>query len=136
MRGRDRGSAAVELTVITPLLLMFAFLMILGGRVTGAGSTADEVAHAAARAASIEREPGQAEAAANQVAADTLATHGLKCASYSLELDHGGLQPGGAVTAALTCNVSFSDISGLGLPGSSTVRGESTVVIDTYRGTP
>ncbi|WP_258862709.1 TadE/TadG family type IV pilus assembly protein [Marinitenerispora sediminis] len=135
-RDRERGSAAAELAVVTPLLLMFVLLMVLAGRVTSAHGAADEVAHAAARAASMERDAAGAEAAGNQMAASALASHGLRCADFSLALDHGGLQPGGAVTAALDCNVALGDLSLLNVPGTVTVRGESTVVIDTFRGTP
>ncbi|MFC7326864.1 TadE/TadG family type IV pilus assembly protein [Marinactinospora rubrisoli] len=133
---RERGSAAAELAILTPMLIAFALVMILAGRVVGARSTADEVAHAAARAASMERDVAQAEAASQQVAAAALASHGLRCADYTLELDHGGLEPGGAVTASLSCHVALSDLSALNVPGSYTVQGESTAVIDTYRGTP
>ncbi|TDQ55098.1 TadE family protein [Actinorugispora endophytica] len=136
-RGRtERGSASVELTLVAPLLIAFALLMVLAGRVVGAQSTADEIAHAAARAASMERTAPQAQAAADQVAGEALSSHGLVCADYTLALNHGGLQPGGAVTAVLSCHIDLGDLSGLNVPGTRTVQGESTVVVDTYRGTP
>ncbi|WP_461003983.1 TadE/TadG family type IV pilus assembly protein [Streptomonospora sediminis] len=127
---------AVELTILTPVLLLFALLMILAGRVTRADTTADEVAHSAARAASLERTPDQAEAAASAVAASALDSQGLACADYTLNLDHGGLDPGGAVTAVLECHIGLGDLTGLQLPGTHTVEGESTVVVDTFRGRP
>ncbi|GAA4956749.1 pilus assembly protein [Streptomonospora halophila] len=138
MRRRDsqRGSMALELTVLTPLLLLFALLMILAGRVTRAEATADEVAHSAARAASLERTPDRAEAAAASVAASALDSQGLACSDYDLRLEHGGLSAGGAVTAVLACRVDLGDLSGLDVPGSHTVEGESTVVVDTFRGRP
>ncbi|MFV2196720.1 TadE/TadG family type IV pilus assembly protein [Nocardiopsis sp. LOL_012] len=135
-RRDDRGSAAVELTVLTPVLLLFAMLVILAGRLSGAGSTADHAAHAAARAAALERSVPQAEARAGAIAAQSLGGSGLRCADHTLTLDHGGLVPGGTVTAVLECHVGLGDLSGLGVPGTITVRGTSTVAVDTFRGQP
>lgn len=135
-RGRpgDRGSATVELAVLTPALLAFAMLMVLAGRVMDARATADEVAHSAARAASLERSVAAAEAAASGTAARSLAEHGLGCAEHTVTLDHGGLTPGGAVTAVVECRVGMDGLSGLGVPGAYTVTGDATVVVDAFRG--
>ncbi|WP_159940978.1 MULTISPECIES: TadE/TadG family type IV pilus assembly protein [unclassified Nocardiopsis] len=136
MSGSDRGSASAELALLTPALLALAMLMVLAGRVVDAGTTADEAAHAAARAASMERTVGAAQTAAASVSSQTLAEHGRGCSDHSVALDHGGLAPGGAVTAVVECRVSLADLTGLGVPGGYTVRGESTAVVDTYRGQP
>lgn len=132
----DRGAASVELALLTPMLIGFALLMILTGRVIGAGAIADEAAHAAARAASLERSVPAAEAGARGIAAQSLAASGLVCSDHALALDHGGLEPGGAVTAVLDCRVGLDDLSGLGVPGSVTIQGSSTVAVDTFRGQP
>ncbi|WP_026122362.1 TadE family protein [Nocardiopsis halotolerans] len=133
-RNGDRGSASVELAVLTPGLLAFALLMVLAGRVVDARSTADEVAHSAARAASLARTVPAAVAAAEGTAARSLAEHGLGCGDHTVTLDHGGLDPGGAVTAVVECRVDLSGLTGLGVPGSYTVSGSATVVVDTFRG--
>ncbi len=135
-RDRQRGSMSVELAALTPLLILFAMLMVLGGRVTRAEATADEVAHSAARAASLERAPEQAEAAAGDTVVTALDSHGLACSDHTLTLDHGGLSAGGAVTATLQCHVGLGDLAGMRLPGTHTVEGESTAVVDTFRGQP
>ncbi|MGW8530030.1 TadE/TadG family type IV pilus assembly protein [Nocardiopsis sp. NPDC055824] len=132
----DRGSASAELALLTPALLAFAMLMVLAGRVADANSTADQVAHAAARAASLERSVGAAEAAASGTAASSLAENGLVCGDHSVTLDHGGLTPGGAVAAVVECRVGLSDLTGLGVPGTMTITGDATVVVDTFRGQP
>ncbi|WP_435106821.1 TadE/TadG family type IV pilus assembly protein [Nocardiopsis synnemataformans] len=130
----DRGSASVELVLLTPALLAFALLMVLAGRVADANSTADQVAHSAARAASLERSVAAAEAAASGTAASSLAENGLVCGDHSVTLDHGGLTPGGAVTAVVECRVGLSGLTGLGVPGTLTITGDATVVVDTFRG--
>ncbi|WP_433697613.1 TadE/TadG family type IV pilus assembly protein [Nocardiopsis sp. CA-288880] len=122
--------------MLTPALLAFAMLMVLAGRVADANSTADQVAHAAARAASLERSVGAAEAAASGTAASSLAENGLACGDHSVTLDHGGLAPGGAVTAVVECRVGVSGLTGLSVPGAITITGDATVVVDTFRGQP
>jgi hypothetical protein len=111
-------------------------LMVLAGRVADASSTADQVAHSAARAASLERSVAAAEGAASSTAASSLAENGLVCGDHSVTLDHGGLTPGGAVTAVVECRVGLGDLTGLGVPGTMTITGDATVVVDTFRGQP
>ncbi|WP_047869133.1 TadE/TadG family type IV pilus assembly protein [Nocardiopsis sp. RV163] len=132
----DRGSASAELALLTPALLAFAMLMVLAGRVADANSTADQVAHSAARAASLERSVAAAEGAASSTASSSLAENGLVCGDHSVTLDHGGLTPGGAVTAVVECRVGLSGLTGLGVPGTMTITGDATVVVDTFRGQP
>ncbi|MCP3017103.1 pilus assembly protein [Nocardiopsis dassonvillei] len=110
--------------------------MVLAGRVVDANSTADQVAHSAARAASLERSVAAAEGAASSTAASSLAENGLSCGDYTVTLDHGGLTPGGAVTAQVECRVGLDGLTGLSLPGTFTVTGSATVVVDTFRGQP
>jgi Flp pilus assembly protein TadG len=124
------------MALLTPLLIAFALLMILAGRVVGAGALADEAAHAAARAASLERSVPAAEASARGIAERSLAASGLLCSDHTLSLDHGGLRPGGSVTAVLDCRVGLNDLAGLGVPGSVTIQGRSTAAVDAFRGQP
>ena len=46
----QRGSAAVEITMLVPALLLTLGLIVVGGRVWFARTTVNEAAHAAARA--------------------------------------------------------------------------------------
>ncbi|MFL1380923.1 MULTISPECIES: TadE/TadG family type IV pilus assembly protein [unclassified Nocardiopsis] len=135
-RGRDRGSASVELALLAPALLAFAMLMVFAGRVVDARTTVGEAAHAAARAASLERTPAAASATGAAVAAATLQEQGMACTDHSTGVDHGGLVPGGAVTVTVQCTVGFTDLFGVAFPGSSSIEGGATVAVDTFRGTP
>ncbi len=62
----QRGSAAVEITVLVPALLLTLGLVVAGGRVWFARTTVIEAAYAAARAASLARSAGEATAAADR----------------------------------------------------------------------
>ncbi|GAA1122383.1 TadE/TadG family type IV pilus assembly protein [Nocardiopsis composta] len=135
-RREEWGSAAVELCLLTPLLIALALLIVLAHRLTTAAQAADTAAHAAARAATLERTSQAARAAAEQAAAETLRTHNLSCHEHALTLRTGGLEPGATVTAELVCRTELADLAGLGVPGSREVSGEASAVVDVYRGRP
>jgi len=136
MRRRERGSASVELALLTPLLILLALLTVLAYRTVSAETTANAVAHAAARAATLQRTPTAAQAAAQQAVANALRTHELSCASHRLDLDIAGLDPGATVRARLTCEADLSALSGLGVPATSTIIGKASAVVDVYRSRP
>ncbi|GAA3745195.1 Flp pilus assembly protein TadG [Spinactinospora alkalitolerans] len=135
-RRHEHGGASVELALLTPLLVLIALLAVLAYRVVAAESTADAVAHAAARAATLQRTAEGANAAAHDAAANALRTHGLSCTTHILDLDTSGLEPGSTVSANLTCRADLADLSGLGVPGTYEAQGTATAVVDVYRGQP
>jgi Flp pilus assembly protein TadG len=65
---REAGSATVELALLAPGLLLLAGLIVLGGRVVLAGGSVEQVAAAAARQASLARDPATADRLARQQA--------------------------------------------------------------------
>lgn len=138
-RGRtdDHGSAAIEAAILAPPLLVLIGLAIVGGRVQVAGGAIEAAAHDAARAASIARTAGQAQADAYTAANGTLGQQGLHCASLSVVVDTSGFsipvgQPA-TVSASITCVVDFSDLVADGLPGSKTLNARFVSVLDTFR---
>ena len=85
----------------------------------------------AARAASIERSAGEADAAARR----SLAAADTANAQCSGGVDVGGFGRGGTVTATVSCRVELSDLGLVFLPGATTVTASSTAPVDTWRGT-
>ncbi|WP_435107150.1 TadE/TadG family type IV pilus assembly protein [Nocardiopsis synnemataformans] len=134
--GGDRGSASAELALLTPILIAIALLVMLAHRIITSTMAVDTIAHAAARAATLERTPASASTAAEAAVAQAVRTHSLSCASYDLALDTSGLAPGATVTATFTCHADLSDLTGLGLPGTRSIEGVASSVVDTYRSTP
>lgn len=133
---RERGgSPSVETAVITVgvgLLIMFA---VAGGRLIAAESAVDQSARAAARAASLQRDPARAAALGNR-AAETSLNSSLRCRSSAVDIDTSGFatpigEPA-SVTASVRCDVDWSD---LGLPVVGSRATEATFVspIDQWR---
>ena len=140
MSGRrsDRGSAAVELTLAVPALMIILALLVAGGRLWFARAAVADSAYAAARAGSLARSAGDARHDAEAAAGRALATAGLRCSSWHAGVDTSGFStPVGTpatVRAEVSCVVPFADLLLPGMPGSITVRAEGASALDSYRG--
>ncbi len=130
----DDGSSLVTFLVLAPVLVMFAELTVLGGRVAVTQGDVDSAAREAARDASIAR---SAESAATAIvpAVDTaLSGKGASCRSRSAVLDPStNFVAGGSVSVTVTCNVDLSDLGLLNVPGSMQISSTAVEPIDRYR---
>lgn len=131
----DKGSATVEMSVLTPLLVMVLLLVVLCGRLASVQLDLDAAASAAARAGSLARNEQAARRDADRAARDTLAARTAVCADLAVTVTTSGLRAGGAVTVTLACQVPLADLLLLGVPGSRTVKATATSPVDVWRGT-
>jgi Flp pilus assembly protein TadG len=132
----DRGSAATELTLLAPVLVMVLVLVaVVAHRVVDARLRLDSAAHQAARAASIERSAAVAERAATDIAAAALGSAGPSCADLAVATNPSGFRAGGAVTVTVSCSVDLTGGLLLGVPGRATVTATATEPVDTFRST-
>jgi hypothetical protein len=133
---RERGSAALELVILAPVLLAVIGLVILGGRIQIAAGAVEQAAADAARQASLSRDPGSARSKAMAAASDALRREAVPCTSVSVELHMAGFGvPVGVpaqVGAHVSCVVPLSGLV-LGAPGSKTLSADAVSVLDTYR---
>ncbi|BBG20665.1 hypothetical protein RVR_P139 (plasmid) [Actinacidiphila reveromycinica] len=133
----DRGSEAIQAAIVTPLLIGFLCTAIAAGRLVISDGKIDSAAEDAARAASIERSAGAAQAAADTAAAKSLNDQGIKCASEHVAVDVGGLNVPvgqvGYVHVTVRCTVNLSDLLLPGVPGSKTLTSSFTSSVDAYR---
>jgi Flp pilus assembly protein TadG len=123
---------AVEIVLLTPVLLMFIYLIVAGGRYVAVQGEVEATARDAARAASFERSLGAAQSAAASITRSSLdgdlACSGLSYAGTSFVA-------GGQVSVTLQCRVDWDDLGLIGLPGSVAVDGTSIAPLDQYRRT-
>ena len=133
----ERGSATVELAVITPLVLLVLALVVAGGRIVTAHSSLDAATTAAARAASLARTPAAATHAAHSTSAATLHQQGMTCRGNALQADTTALSArpgtGGQVTVTNHCSVALADLLVPGLPGSVPLTSQAVSPLDPYR---
>lgn len=139
-RGADRGSFSLELAIVAPGLLLLLAVLAAVFRVEMASGTADSAARAAARAATLERDPVTAQARAAEAAAAVWKDAGVTCSRLTVEVDTSGLTaPLGTeavVRARAACTAPLADLAVPGLPGSKTMTSEFTSVVDQYRARP
>jgi Flp pilus assembly protein TadG len=132
----DTGSAATEMTIIAPLLVMVMLLVaVVIHRGVNTRLRLDDVAHQAARAASLERTATAAADRARTTATTALAAAGVTCGAVTVSADTSAFIPGGSIDVRVSCVVDLGDALLLGVPGGRTLTATATEPIDTWRGT-
>jgi Flp pilus assembly protein TadG len=121
---------AVELVVMTPVLVMFMLLVVAFGRYVWIRGQIESAARDAVRAAAFERSAGDAEAAADDMAQAQL--EGRSCSEAQLS---GAFVAGGTIRYTLTCQVSYAELGLIGLPSGDDVTVSSDAPLDQFRRT-
>jgi Flp pilus assembly protein TadG len=126
---------AAEVAIAVPVLVaVLVFAAVLVYRGVDARLRLDDVAHQAARAASLSRTPAAANAAARQTATASLATAGVGCGEAGVSVDTSDFVPGGTVTVTVSCRLDLSDAAALLAVGDSrTISATSSSPLDVYR---
>lgn len=127
----ERGSMAVEVVLLTPILVLFMLLVVAGGRYISVQADIEAAARDAARAASFERSHGSAAAAAQAAATAALDDFAV-CQVGDLG---GNFEAGGLVEIELTCQVPNDDLGLIGLRGNHEMSATGAAPLDTYRRT-
>ena len=128
----DRGSLAIELVILTPILVLFMAVLVALGRIVEAQGQIDGAARDAARAASIAQNSGAALGDA-RAAADSDLIGASKCADTPNVTFGSGtdLAPGGVVNVIVTCRVGLPALSFIGFQ-TKTITGHASAPIDTF----
>jgi Flp pilus assembly protein TadG len=127
----EGGLAAVEFVLLVPVLLIFLGLAVVGGRVAKTDLELQSAARAAARAASMQRTAAGAVTAAQHAAQTELASAGVTCHSYTIEVVPGG--PGGVDHTHLSCVVPIGGVDLVGVGPSKTMTADFSSPVDTFR---
>ncbi|GAA2110208.1 hypothetical protein GCM10009802_07050 [Streptomyces synnematoformans] len=132
----QRGSAAVELVLLTPLLVLVLLVVVAFGLLADARLVVADAAHQAARAASLARTENDAHTQAERAADAALREAGSSCTRPTVHLTTGGLAPGATVTARVTCTADLAGLTHTGLPGHVPLKGTAFSVVDSFRSAP
>lgn len=118
----DRGSMAVEVVLIVPVIFAFVLFIVFCGRLVSYQGDVDATARDAARAVSLTR------------TLDSSAMDRVVSASLESRCDPAQLHRiDNTLRVDLVCHVPLSDLGLVGVHGTKTVRASSTVPLDTYR---
>jgi Flp pilus assembly protein TadG len=129
----EDGSAAVELVLVTPVLLVLMMFALMAGRFALARTQVTEAARDAAREASTWPTAGAAINAGVQRGLASLDAGKVSCQQPQVVIDASGLRPGGEVVADASCTVALDDVLGLRIGGSRTFHARAVAVVDTFR---
>ena len=132
---REEGSAALELVLVTPVLLVLLLLMVFAGRLAEARADVNGSAQDAARAASIARGPDSAATDGQAAASSRIQAGKTTCRHLGVQVDTSDFRPGGFVAATVTCTVDLGDLGLLGVPATKSISATFTEPVDTYIGT-
>ncbi|MFM9446951.1 TadE/TadG family type IV pilus assembly protein [Streptomyces acidiscabies] len=135
-RSTDEGSAAVELVLVTPLLVMVLLTVVALGRLADARLVVVDAAHQAARAASLARTEERARADAQSAAEAALRAARSSCTRPRVTVDTGGLEPGTSTSATVSCTAELGDLTSTGMPGAVTVKDTAHSPVDRFRSVP
>jgi Flp pilus assembly protein TadG len=125
----DRGSATVELVVLAPLVGILLLAVVVVGRVQVARADVEGAARSAARELALARDPNAAIGTVESGVAATLDVGSPSCRTMTFTP---------AVTeewviVTVGCVVDLDDAAVIPVPGSMTVTGTATEIIDTHR---
>lgn len=130
----DRGASVITFMLLLPVVIMFAELIVIGGRLAVTQADIQSAARQAARQASVASGPSSAGTVINDAVTVGLADKGFRCQDPSVSLGPGTFYwRGGQVEVVVTCTVVLSDIALVTAPGSITVTATAVEPIDQYR---
>lgn len=129
-RHDERGSMAIEMVLLAPVLMAAVLLVVMFGRYVAVRGDIDAAARDAARSASMQASLSAARSEAHSVVSASLDSQ-TSCSAVHVSPDN--WRPGGTVRVRLTCRVSYDQLGLIGVPGTTTVTAESTAPLDTYR---
>lgn len=130
----ERGTAAIELVLVAPVLIVIMLFVVGLGRMAHARQQIDAVAADSARAASLERNTAQSANAARVAAEASLGDAGVSCTELDVHVDLDNYQPGGQVRVLVSCKAKLGDVALAGFPGTRKFTAEAVVPIESHRG--
>jgi|GEM_PF-811375 len=120
---------AIEIVILVPALLLLLSLIVAMGRFVTTQGDVRAAARESVRAATLARDETSARAAARAAATASLPSD-AHCEPAEVS---GPFTRGSTLTVTLRCQVSWADLSEIGLTGHTTVTIESSAPLDEYR---
>lgn len=129
MRADDRGSVAIELAILAPIVGILLLAVVAVGRIQNSRADVEGAARSAARDLSIARDPLEAVGRARAAASAMLNVGSPGCQTFSFA----PVIDADKVTVTVSCIANLQDAAILPVPGSMTLEASATEVRDQYR---
>lgn len=134
LRSGERGSASVELVLLTPVLVSLLLLTVALGRLASVNGTVSDAARDAARSAANARTAVEARNTAMLLARSLLDGNDAGCDSPSVIVDTSDWRAGGSVAVTVRCPVPLTDVAGFGIGGTRTIDARFVEPLDRWKG--
>lgn len=130
----EDGTAAIEMVLIAPALLLLLAVIVGSGRVVSTKSAVLSVAREAARAAAEAPDAGTAERVARDRAREVASGLGLDPSRLTISQEAGDFARGAPYEVLISYRVRLSDLPAFGfLPGSFVVEARHTELTERYK---
>lgn len=130
----ERGTAAVEMALLAPVLIVLVAAVVAAGRIVETESAVLAVAREAARTAADAPDAASAHIAATSTAAQVATGLGLDPSRIVVTQSAGGFGRGEPYRVSVSYELRLEDLPGLGaLPGSFAVSAEHAELIQRFK---
>jgi Flp pilus assembly protein TadG len=139
LKRSERGTMALELAILAPVLLLLLLFLMACGRYFQTASLLENAARDGARAATQARTLAGAQGAVDDavkrsLGQDQVAKTCQDTADGSIKLDGGDFAAGSALTVEVTCTINYRDLGLLPIKQDITISRSFTSVLDQFRG--
>ena len=130
----ERGASPASVVIVIGIVLVFAELIVMGGRMAAAHAEVTGAAREAARSGSVAQTASSVDGLARTTALANVDQNAPHCISATVSTNSSNFRAGGSVTVTVRCRVHLSDLSLLSLPwGSRTIEADATEVVEFFR---
>ena len=135
MRARtERGTMALEMAVLAPILLMLFMFLLACGRYFQTSSLLESAARDGARSASQARSLNEAQGRVDEAVSRTMAQAVKSCQSTASGSITTAFEAGSPLSVEVTCTIDYRDLGLLGMGGDTTITKRFSSSLDPYRG--
>jgi Flp pilus assembly protein TadG len=133
-RRGERGTMALEMVILAPILLILFFFLLACGRYFQTSSLLENAARDGARSASQERSLAQAQAKVDEAVARTMDQAVESCKTSASGAITTAFVAGTPLSVEVTCTINYRDLGLLGIGGDTTITKQFSSSLDPYRG--
>ncbi|MEA2536791.1 MAG: hypothetical protein QOF11_1025 [Chloroflexota bacterium] len=130
----ERGTMALEMAILAPLLLILFMFLLACGRYFQTSSQLENAARDGARAASQTRSLAEAQRAIDQAVSRTMDQSVGSCKASAAGTITSAFAAGSPLSVEVTCTINYRDLGLLGLGGDTKITKKFSSSLDPYRG--
>ncbi|HEU4946242.1 MAG TPA: TadE/TadG family type IV pilus assembly protein [Kribbella sp.] len=133
-RRRERGTMALEMAILAPILLILFMFLLACGRYFQTSSLLESAARDGARSASQARSLPEAQARVDEAVTRTMDQAVASCKASASGVVTSTFAAGSPLSVEVTCTINYRDLGLLGLGGDTKITKRFSSSLDPYRG--